>query len=75
MKFPPGLRLDAPDVKVQVTETASGGRFSSQVLIERAWRYDLGDGRRLRLELDDDALPDTLALEKALAAAAGWPLA
>jgi hypothetical protein len=67
------LRLDHPDVTVSADHVAVRP-FTSGLFVQRAWRYELGDGRELRFAIDADSTPDDEALERALAEAAGWPL-
>jgi hypothetical protein len=74
------VHLDHPDVKVSVEDTTVKSAFSSGVFIEREWLYEFGDGRSLRLSVteervDDDDAGTVEALERALADAAGWPVA
>jgi hypothetical protein len=72
------IRLDHPAVKCTVFEDQVRDDFRGKVRIAREWRYDLGDGRNLRLrdeESNDESREEHAALEAALAAAAGWPVA
>jgi hypothetical protein len=71
------FRLDHPVVKCTVLEDQVRDDFRG-VRITREWRYHLGDGRTVHLrdeESNDDSREEHAALEAALAAAAGWPVA
>jgi hypothetical protein len=70
------LRFDHPGLKVSVDHVTVRGNFSGGLFIRRAWLYELGDGRTLRIAIDEESGPPGSpdeALEQALAAAAGWP--
>jgi hypothetical protein len=68
------LRFDGPGAKSSVDEVALGDN-SGGLFIRRAWLYELGDGRSLRVTIDQNSSHEDGHLEQALASAAGWPVA
>ncbi len=67
------LHFDRPDVSISVEHVHLRDGFSNEIFVRRSWRYELGEGRTLRLTIGQEPEPEEEALEHALASAAGWP--
>jgi len=67
------LHLDRPDVSISAEHVALQNGLSNEIFVRRSWRYELGEGRTLRLTFGQEPEPEEEALEHALASAAGWP--